>query len=422
MKAMTVPHTVVPRTSYARRWPGGQAGFTLIEMLVAMAVMLVVLGGVFQAFNPAQGTFQTQPEVADLQQRLRVGTDRLYNGLVVAGAGVYSGSAVGALGNFFAPVLPYRIGRIDSDPARGVFFRDDAITIFHVPTTASQCTIRDRMPRPSAEVKVNAEPGCPAGRAYSLCGFEENMRVVIFDDTGSWDIFTITEVQEEGLHLQHRLDNFSKAYDAGAVIAQVNTDTYYWRQNPGANTFQLAHYDSADTDVPLIDNVVGLRFEYLGEATPPVLRKPVTDPVGPWTSYGPKPPALGVDMAAGDRWGPGENCTFQVDAATGTQVSRLVTLGPLGSLTPLTAAQLSDGPWCPDGNPPDAAFPNRYDADLHRIRQVHVTFRVQTGVAVLRGPAGILFSRAGTGRSSDRWVPDQAVQFDVTPRNLNLGR
>ncbi len=147
-----------------------------------------------------------------------------------------------------------------------------------------------------------------------------------------------------------------------------------------------------------------------------MLRAPVTDPIGPWTSYGPKPPALGVDVT-GDSWPAGENCTFTVDAASGQHVSRLATLGAPGTLTGLTAAQLSDGPWCPD-----AANINRYDADLHRVRQVRVTFRVQTGVAVLRGPAGVLFSRAGTGRISTRLVPDQAVQFDVTPRNLNLGR
>ena len=88
------------------------------------------------------------------------------------------------------------------------------------------------------------------------------------------------------------------------------------------------HYDLFDNDVPLIDDVVGLRFEYLGDASPPVLRAPVTDPIGPWTSYGPKPPALGVD--AGDTWPAGENCTFQVDAASGQHVSRLATLGAPG--------------------------------------------------------------------------------------------
>ena len=103
-------------------------------------------------------------------------------------------------------------------------------------------------------------------------------------------------------------------------------------QNAATNTFQLAHYDGAITDTPLIDDVVGLRFDYLGEATPPTLRVPVTDPVGPWTSYGPKPPALGVD-AASDTWPAGENCAFKVDGASGLQVSRLDTLGPPGSLT-----------------------------------------------------------------------------------------
>ena len=393
------------------------AGFTLVEMLVAMAVMLIILGGVFQAFNPAQGSYQTQPEVADMQQRLRVGTDRLYNGIVIAGAGIYSGAAVGTLGQFFAPVLPYLVGPLHNDPASGVYFRNDAITIFHVPTTASQCTIRDRMPQPSSEVKVNAEPGCPVNDP--LCGFEVGMRVIIFDGA-SFDFFTITEVQSDALHLQHRPPinpaDFSKAYDVGAVISQVETDAYYWRQDAATNTFQLMHYDLFADDMPLIDDVVGLRFEYMGDAAPPVLKAPVTDPVGPWTTYGPKPPALGVDVAS-DSWPAGENCTFRLDPASGQHVTRLASLGPPGTLTGLTATQLSDGPWCPD-----EASLNRYDADLHRVRQIRVSFRVQTGMAVLRGPAGVLFTRAGTGTTSTRLVPDQAVQFDVTPRNLNLGR
>lgn len=402
------------RLALRARGAGAQSGFTLVEMLIAVTIMLLVVGGVFSVFNPTQGAFQAQPEVSDMQQRLRVAEDRLYGGLVMAGAGVYSGSAVGSLGSFFAPVLPFRAGRVDSDPARGVFYRSDAITIFHVPTTASQCTIRDKMPQPSAEVKVNAEPGCPANDP--LCGFEEGMRVLIFDDSGSYDFFTITSVQSDALHLQHNLDNFSKAYDVGAHIAQVATDTYYLRTDTTTNTFQLMHYDGASTDTPLIDNVVALRFEYLGEATPPVLRVPVTDPVGPWTTYGPKPPAPGVNNAS-DSWPAGENCAFTIDPTSGAQVSRLATLGPIGSLAPLTEAQLIDGPWCPDG-----AAPNRYDADLLRVRQIRVRLRVQTGESSLRGPAGLLFTRPGQGKAGDRLVPDQELSFDVTPRNLNLGR
>jgi prepilin-type N-terminal cleavage/methylation domain-containing protein len=389
-------------------------GFTLIELLVAMVIMVTVLGAVFTVFNPSQGAFQSQPEVSDMQQRMRIGVDTLYQTMLEAGAGTYSGTAVGALYNFFAPVMPYRIGRLHNDPGSNVFFRTDSITIMHVPTTASQCSIRDQMPQPSSEVKVTAQPGCPANDP--LCGFEEGMRCLIFDDTGAYDFFTITAVQAASLHLQHNRDNFSKAYGPGAIITQAWTDTYYLLANPQAGTFQLMHYDGDGTDAPVVDNIVAVDFTYLGEAQPPVLRRPVTDPVGPWTTYGPKPPALGVDYA-GDSWPAGENCAFTLDAVSGQQVSRLPSLGAAGALVPLSQAQLIDGPWCPDGN-----NQNRYDVDLLRIREIAVRLRFQTGNTSLRGPAGPLFAIGGQGKVGDRYVPDQSVVFSVSPRNLNLGR
>jgi hypothetical protein len=65
---------------------------------------------------------------------------------------------------------------------------------------------------------------------------------------------------------------------------------------------------------------------------------------------------------------------------------------------------------------------NRYDADLLRIRKVRVTLRIQTGIAALRGPAGTLFTRGGTSRTAEGFLPDLETRFEVTPRNLNLGR
>jgi hypothetical protein len=86
-------------------------------------------------------------------------------------------------------------------------------------------------------------------------------------------------------------------------------------------------------------------------------------------------------------------------------------------LVKLAAAQLTDGPFCPNNT--DG---NRWDADLLRIRKVGVTLRVQSAVAALRGPAGALFTRGGTSRGGNKWVPDQELHFDLSPRNLNLGR
>jgi hypothetical protein len=332
----------------------------------------------------------------------------------MAGAGTYTGSSAGALYNYFAPILPYRSGTTTPDPA-GSFF-SDKISIVYVPSTPAQTTIQASMPPQSNELKVNAQPNCPPNKADQLCGFEEGMRLIIFDSNGSWDPMTITNVQDEALHLQHQGQDLSVASGPGSFITQVQTHTYYLKTDVATNTFQLMHYDGYQSDFPVLDNVVKLAFEYFGEAQPPQLlpNKPLTDPTGPWTTYGPKPPALGVNNG-NDTWGAGENCTFQV--VNGQQVPRLATLAIGPAQVGLSSNILTDGPWCPDG-----AQNNRFDADLLRVRRVRVTIRVQAAAAAVRGPAGLLFTRGGTSTSTERYVPDQEVQLDVTPRNMNLGR
>jgi hypothetical protein len=106
---------------------------------------------------------------------------------------------------------------------------------------------------------------------------------------------------------------------------------------------------------------------------------------------------------------------FQV--VNGQTVPRLAALSTDHTEVLLTQAQLTDGPWCPD-----AARADRFDADLLRIRKVRVDLRVQAALSALRGPAGILFTRGGTSTSSTRYLPDQEIRFDISPRNLNLGR
>ena len=72
------------------------AGFTLIEMLIATAITITVMAGVMAVLHPSHGILRTQPEVADMQQRLRVGVDMLKHDLVMAGAGVYLARSGGA--------------------------------------------------------------------------------------------------------------------------------------------------------------------------------------------------------------------------------------------------------------------------------------------------------------------------------------
>lgn len=396
----------------------GERGFTLIELLVSVVIMIGVTGVIFSLVDPSRGTYRQQPEISDMQQRLRVGTAFLGNDLMMAGAGAPAGgNLLGSLLNYFAPVQPIRIGMIDSDLVAGVLYRPDAITIMFIPSDAPHTTVEDPMPQPSSEIKVNEVLSCDESEAnYPLCRFYEGQRAVIFDETGAWDDMTITEVQTGSVHLQHNKsipgNTFSKKYQTGAQIAQLMQRTYY----RNAATNQLMSYDGDQRDEAIIDNVVDLAFEYFGDPRPAF----VTDTTTRATTYGPRPPALGTEPSGVDAWpwGPGANCVFEIDAGTGQHAPRLADLAP-GSqaLILMDEGMLTDGPFCPQA---DAA--SRFDADLLRVRKIGIVLRVQVESAHLRGPAGTLFRNAGVGLSSRTMVPDQEIRFEITPRNFNLGR
>ncbi len=366
-------------TRSVRRAPAGESGYSLIELLVSTAIMITVTGAIFSLMNPAQGSAQTQPEVADMQQRMRVGNETIFKELVMAGAGPYQGSVSGSLVNFFAPVIPRRIGQLNADAA--TVFKDDTITLTYIPNSYSQTTISQAMPNTSAELKVTPQPNCPAS-GDQLCGFTDGMDVIIFDMSGNFDLFNITKVQDNAAHLQHRgQEDLSKKYDVGAEVTQIVSNTFYLNHT----THQLMRYNGSDNDVPLVDNVVDLKFEYFGDPNPPKL---------------PKPPA-------------GEaNCLYDVNG----NYANLATLAPdNGSLAALSSAMLIDGPMCGGGS-------NKFDADLLRVRKVRVTMRVQAASASLRGSDTRLFRITGTSRGGEKFVPDYTISFEVTPRNLNLTR
>ncbi|MGE5360205.1 MAG: PilW family protein [Bacteroidales bacterium] len=386
------------------------AGFTLVELMIATGISMTLVAAVFSVLRPSEGAFQAQPEFSDMQQRLRFGVEALGRDLLSAGSGVYSGARVGALSNFFAPIMPFRVGAVGSDPPGA--FRADTITLLSVPRTCAQATIAKPMAPAANELSVNREPGCPPND--EACCFEVGMQGLVFDHVGAWNSFAVEGVSGATLNLQRLGPNVLKDYEVGAFVVQATFHTYYLKADDATQTYQLMHYDGDQTDLPVVDNVVGLEFAYFGEPVAPALIRPASDPTGPWTTYGPKPPALGMSYGMG--YPEGENCVFQVTG--GQHAPRLVDLGPAdGGLVKLTAATLTDGPWCPG-----PASPGRFDADLLRIRRVEVRLRVQAGLKQLRGPAGFLFAKAGYARGGEMFVPDQELRFDVAPRNLNLGR
>jgi len=184
--------------------------------------------------------------------------------------------------------------------------------------------------------------------------------------------------------------------------------TYYLKR--AGDVFQLMHYDGRQTDFPVLDDVVQLGFDYLGDPRPPELIRAGDAEADSRlrATYGPSPPALSEDDPDGV-WRPGENCTWAV--LDGEHQSKLSSLAEAPGPVDLDPAILTDGPWCPA-----PAHPDRFDADLLRVRRVRVQIRVQAPPA-FRGPQGVLFLHGGTAPAA-WYVPDQEIRFDVAPRNM----
>lgn len=387
-------------------------GFSVVELVVASALLLIVLVVGLRQVDSADSAFDTQTERVDMLQRLRASVDAIERDVASAGAAGFLGGAGTALTTWAPALWPMRLGLRGADPPGT--FRADVLTILSaMPLPSVASTTMVPVPAQSGGVRVSAQPGCPPVSA--TCGLAEDTDVLLADAEGAFDLFTITDVTPPMLWVRHNTPDAAKVYPVGSAVIPIVMRTYSIRQASPGRPSQLVKYDGGSgPDSPVVDHVVSMAVEYFGEPDPPRMRRPLSDPSGPWTTYGPRPPAADSSVVPHIS---GDNCLFTANG-TALGTPKLAVLGaPGGPLVPLTAARLTDGPWCPD---PTA--PNRYDADLLRIRSVQVTLRVESALDALRGPAGFLFARAGTARTPDRYAPDIELRARITPRNLVLGR
>jgi len=92
---------------------------TLSELLVAASITVLVAGAALAAVAPLQRSFAAHPEVASLSQRTRVVAELVSGDLRRASL-----------------LLPLRLGDVDNDVPRGVFYRRDVITAVYDPVEA----------------------------------------------------------------------------------------------------------------------------------------------------------------------------------------------------------------------------------------------------------------------------------------------
>ena len=179
---------------------GSVKGFSFVELVVSMAIMLSVTGSLFGIINAARGVFETDLERSDMQQRARISTDAVFRDLVMAGAG-----------SLVPAVAPFRRGISNPDVPGAAF--SDRLSVLYAP----------------------ADPG------------------------------------------------------AGANV----TVTYALRAD-GAGVLQLARYDGVSSELPVIDQVAALRFEYFDGAGQVIPLARFVD--GPWVPNAVVPDRFDADL------------------------------------------------------------------------------------------------------------------------------
>jgi prepilin-type N-terminal cleavage/methylation domain-containing protein len=349
-------------------------GFSFIEVLIALTILLTASATLLQVAASGQRLARTHGEATDLHQRVRVAAERLRNDLALAGAGALRGQLSGGLTGYLAPLVPARTGARAPDAPVQAF--TDRISIVYVADAAWPSALSVDMAAASDDVPVSGTaPGCPAA---GLCGFTEGTRALIVDTRGvgaGHDLFTVTGTAGA---LGHGGPNppFHRAFDAAdSLVVPVVQRIYSFDR---ANR-RLMLSDGYQSDMPLIDNVVDVRFAYFADGAPSSVSAP--------------PEGTG-------------SCVYH---AGSPPVPRLDELGGAG-LHQLTLAQMTDGPEC-------GAGPGAFDGDLLRIRLVRVTLRLEAAADDVRG-TGPLFLRPGRSSNAFSYVPDYELTFDVAPRNM----
>ncbi len=353
--------------------------------MVATAVTLLAVGMAVTLVMQASAAFDRLPEAADLQQRVRVAVDAIRSDLTAAGGGFSLAWGAGAALTWPA-VLPCRWTGTPLSSVAGGCARADSITILSMASAAPQALTVAEVDDRFAPIRLVRASACSLDGA--ACRLHAGSVMLIVDGTSAFDLFTATDISTDGGQVTHARNQLSGPYAAGALVGEVSARSYYLAVEAATGIPQLRRADGGGSSFPVVDHAVVLSFQYFGDPAPPVVISP-DDPVRRSVSYGPVPPSIGTDNPL-DTWPAGENCTFAVEGDH--QVAKLTALSAGASgLAPLPLPVFADGPWCPDPN-----SPNRYDADLFRIRLVRVTLRMQ----------------------AQRRVPDLEVTFDVAPRSM----
>ncbi|MDH4158173.1 MAG: prepilin-type N-terminal cleavage/methylation domain-containing protein [candidate division Zixibacteria bacterium] len=213
-----------------RRRARNQRGLSLLEVIIALAVMGVVTIAIFQLYITQHKNYMTQDDISVIQQNARSSIDEIARNVRMAGHEIPAGLEAIAAAN--------------TDP--------DTITVIY---NASGCDtyLSDAMPQPSAELKCATDVSC----------FSEDQWVYIYEpDSGGGEWFEITEVQIGSRHIQHNTMTLSKCYGKDAIMVGLEMVKFFIDNTTDPDHPNLMVQRPGQTPQVFAEDIIDLQFRY----------------------------------------------------------------------------------------------------------------------------------------------------------------
>ncbi len=199
-------------------------GFSIVELLVTLTIVLLIAGALLAAVRPARQAFDRVPAELDLQQRGRTALDAIAQ-----------------------PLRSALIADVSDDGT--------TLTAITVVPQSGQGVLSAAQVDPAAPLALSTFY-CP--NIKDVCGFSAGVTAMVLDGQGVFDVFTIAAVSAANRTLAaNRV--LSRAYGKGTIVSAVDYSKFSLAvQSDGS--FSLVRETYAGAVQPIVDFVSDLTF------------------------------------------------------------------------------------------------------------------------------------------------------------------
>lgn len=229
----------------------GARGFSVIELLIALAIVTLLAGALAGVAEPARAVFDRVPAELDLQQRGRTAIDVLATDLRSAGRNVAAMNALGA----FADILP-AFALTDPDESGEAF---STLTVTTPAPNGAQGILAADQAGTLTALTLGAMM-CP--NVIQVCGFTAGTTAIIVDGAGHQDLFEVATT-EAGTRTLTPDRALSQAYPAGSAVIEIDQHTFRLA-GQADGSLSLIRETAAGATQPLVDGVASLAFHSSG--------------------------------------------------------------------------------------------------------------------------------------------------------------